>query len=193
MSYELIGESIKSAISIKLGEIFRTPVTQNGQQVTQNGQPVYTYPIRYKESITNMQYPSFHIIQVNTNITPLQTKVEGAFNKDLKRIQLDYLFNIQYRVAKDTELVSNLRQQLDGIGFILLTEFTEIDLERPVYTKNCRYEIVDGVLQFFCNITVYATNSQVNEEEMSDLSIEEQINELVIPDQTEETNNEEEE
>ena len=179
MSYELIGESVKSAISIKLGDIFKTPRTVNGQ-------PVYDYPIRYKESITNMQYPSFHIIQVNTSVTPLQTKYQGAFNKDLKRMQIDYLFNIQYRVASDTELVSNLRTQLDGIGFRLMTEFTEINLERPVYTKNCRYEIVDGVLQFFCNITVYATAEQVDEEEMNDLSIEEQLNELVIEQEEEE-------
>jgi len=158
MSYELIGESIKSAISVKLGQLFNNP-------------------IRYKENITNPQYPNFYIVQVSCNVTPMQTKYESALKKDLKRVKLDYLMNIKYRVAHDTETITNLRQQLDAVGIVLLAEFTEIDLERPVYTKNCRYEIVDGVLQFFCNLTVYATNYQVNDTDMETLDIEEQIEE----------------
>ena len=158
MAYELIGESIKSAISIKLGELFDNP-------------------IRYKESITKPSYPNFHIVQSSCNVTPMQTKVEGALHKDLKRIKLDYFMNIQYRIAQDTELITNLKQQLDAVGIKLLAEFTEIELERPVYTKNCRYEIVDGVLQFFCNITVYATNEQVDDIDMNSLNIQEQIEE----------------
>lgn len=155
MATELIGESVKSAISIKLGQLFNNP-------------------IRYKENVTNQQYPNFHIIQVSCNMTPQQTKHQGAVNKDLKRIRLDYLINIQYRVAEDTELITNLRQQLDAVNFVLLTEFTDINLGFPVYTKNCRSEIADGILQFFCNITVYATNDQVDEIEMNNLTIEEQ-------------------
>lgn len=156
MSYELIGESIKSAISIKLGQLFNNP-------------------IRYKENITKPQYPNFYISQLSCNITPQQTKVEGALDNDLKRVRLDYFMNIKYRVAEDVELITNLRQQLDAVSFTLLTEFTEIDLEYPIHLKNCRSEIVDGVLQFFCNITVYATNEQVDEVEMNDLAIEEEI------------------
>ena len=122
MSYEIIGESIKSAISIKLGELFDNP-------------------IRYKENITNMQYPNFHIIQVNSNTTARQTLTESALNHDLERVQLDYLINIQYRLAQNTETITNLRQQLDAIGLKLLAEFKEIDLDVPVYLTNKRYEI----------------------------------------------------
>lgn len=156
MSYEIVGESIKSAISLKLGELFNNPY-------------------RYKENVTNQRFPNFNIIQVNSSITPLQEKVEGALNKDLKRIAINYLMNIQYRVAENTESITNLRQQLDAVGLTLLAEFTHIDLDRPVYTTNCRYEIVDGVLQFFCNITVYATNNQVDEIGMNNLDIEEEL------------------
>lgn len=165
MSFEITGEAIKSATSIRLGEIFKVPTGQ----VDSKGNPTYTYPIRYKENITNQQYPNFHIIQVNSSITPRQTKYQGPLNNDLRRLQLDYLVNIQYRFAEDTEAVSNLRQQLDGVGLKLMAEFDHITLDKVVYTKNCRYEIVDGVLQFFFNITIFATTDQVNETKMNDL------------------------
>lgn len=158
MNYEIIGESVKSAISIKLGELFDNP-------------------IRYKENITNMQYPNFFIKQLNSNVTPLQTKVQGVLDKHLRRMQIDYLFNIQYRLASDTEIITNLRQQLDAIGFRLITEFTEIDLDIPVYTKDCRYEIVDGVLHFFFNITLYVLTEEVEEPDMNSLEIQEEIEE----------------
>ena len=156
MSYEMIGESIKSATSIRLGQLFNNP-------------------IRYKENITNQQYPNFHIIQVNTNVTPRQTSVESAFNHDKKRVQIDYLMNIQYRVANNLESVSNLRQQLEAVGLKLLTEFDSIQLDLPVWVKNKRYEIVDGILQFFFNVTVFATMEQQNEEIMGDMNLEENL------------------
>ena len=127
MGYEIIGETIKSATSIKLGEIFDNPK-------------------RYKENITNPQYPNFSIIQVNTNITPAGRT----------RLQLDYLMNIQYRVAENTESITNLQQQLDAVGLKLCAELTELDLELPTKTYNRYYEKVDGVCQMFFNITVYA-------------------------------------
>ena len=65
-------------------------------------------------------------------------------------------------VAENTETISNLRQQLDAVGFKLVTEFTELDLERPTKVNNAYYEIVDGVLQFFFNIDVFAV-PQINE------------------------------
>ena len=177
MRYEILGESLKSAISIKLGEIFRTPVMNGNQQAVQNGQPVYNYPIRYKENITSPSYPNFSIIQVNNSIISMQTYTESALNNDLERIQLDYLFNIQYRVAENTDAITNLRQQLDAIGLKLNSEFKYVTLGLPVYTKNRRYEIVDGVLQFFFNITIFATMEQQDDGTQGDLSINESIKE----------------
>lgn len=147
--YIIIGETIKSATSIKLGDIFKVASTVNGQTV-------YTYPKRYKENITNQTYPNFHIIQVQLNPTPEGISGIGTDNKYSNRVRLDYLVNVQYRVAENTETISNLRQQLDAVGFRLVTEFTELNLERPTKVKNSYYEIVDGVLQFFFNITVFA-------------------------------------
>ena len=150
MSYQIIGETIKSATSIKLGEIFNNTK-------------------RYKEHIANPTFPSFWIIQVAQDITP------AAIGND--RIQIDYLMNIQYRVAENTESITNLRQQLDDIGFKLCTELKELDLELPTKTKNRRYEIVDGVLQMFFNITVYAIPQTEDEIKMQELALNEYINE----------------
>ena len=149
MSYQIIGETVKSAISIKLGEIFNNPK-------------------RYKEHIENPVFPSFWIIQITQDITPM-----GIGNN---RIQIDYLMNIQYRVTSNTETLTNLRQQLDDIGFKLCTELTEINLELPTKTKNRRYEIIDGVLQMFFNVTVYAIPQTEEEIKMQELELNQYIN-----------------
>lgn len=154
MAYQIIGETIKSAISLKLGEIFNNPY-------------------RYKENITKPKYPNFIIIQVDANATPKGLSgTSNTLNTKRNRIQLDYSFNIQYRVAEDTELVHDLRQQLDDIGFKLLTNFTSINLEVPIKIKNARYEIVDGVLQFFFDITIFALPEIIDETVMGSLDSE---------------------
>lgn len=161
MSYQIIGETIKSATSIKLGEIFRTPTNQ----VDSQGNIIYNYPKRYKENITNQIYPNFHIVQVLQQATPAGQK----------RIQLDYLINVQYRVANNTEDITNLQQQLDEVGLKLISEFTELDLERPTKTKNRNYEKVDGVGQFTFNITVYAIPEEEPTIKMEELTLNEEV------------------
>ena len=158
MSYAVIGETIKSATSIKIGEIFKTASIVDGKTV-------YTYPKRYKENITNPQYPNFNIIQVNVN-------VEHAGKT---RLQLDYLINVQYRVAENTEVVSNLQQRLDEVGLKLCAELTELQLELPTKTKNRYYEKVDGVCQMFFNITVYANPETEESPKMQVLDFEENL------------------
>ena len=163
MSYEIIGETIKSATSIKIGEIFKVATNE----VDKQGNPIYTYPKRYKENIAKQTYPNFHIIQVNLDITP------AGIGND--RIQLDYLINVQYRVAENTEIITNLQQQLDNIGLKLCAELTELNLELPTKTKNRRYEKVDGVLQFFFNITVFAVPETEDEDKFKDYELIEEV------------------
>ena len=129
MGYEIVGESIKSAISIKLGQIF-------GNEIT-----------RYKEQVTNVKYPNFFINQVS--VTPT------ARGRD--RWEIDYLINIRYRHTEDTTAITNLEQKLDEVGLALCMQLTEINLELPVKTYNRSYEKVDGVCQFFCNIKIFVT------------------------------------
>ena len=146
MSYEIIGETIKSATSIKLGQIFNNPK-------------------RYKENITKQEYPNFHIKQITINITPAGRT----------RMQLDYLMTIQYRVAENTETITNLQQQLDAVGLKLCTELTELDLERPTKTKNRYYEKEDGVVHFFFNITVYTIPDTEDKIRMRNLDLNENL------------------
>ena len=160
MAYEIIGESIKSATSIKIGEIFKVPKTVNG--VT-----TYTSPKRYKEHITKQTYPNFHIIQPSLIVMP---KGIGT-----GRIQLDYVINVQYRVAENTESITNLQQQLDEVGLKLLTELTELNLELPVKTYNRNYEKIDGVGQFTFYVTVFATPEPQETVKFKDLDLTENI------------------
>lgn len=147
--YEIIGESVKSATSIKLGEIFGTDIK------------------RYKESVTNVQYPNFFIYQVSANITPTTRN----------RWNIDYLINIRYRYVQDVETVTNLEQNLDAMALDLMAQFTEIQLERPVKVRNARYEKADGVLQFFFNVTVMIKRQLTEDEKMRILTLNEKLKE----------------
>lgn len=146
MDYEIIGETIKSATSLKLGELFDNP-------------------IRYKENITNMKYPNFFIDQINLTISPAGRK----------RLQLDYLINIRYRIASDVQTVSNLQQKLDDVGLKLCSEFLVLDLERPTKTKNRYYEKNDGILQFFFEITVFAVPEEDNTIKQQKLKLNKEV------------------
>lgn len=145
--YKVIGESVKSAISIKLGEIF-------GEDTN-----------RYKEAVTKMLYPNFFIYQVSADITP----------NTVNRWHIDYLMNIRYRVAEDTTNITTLEQKLDEVALKLMAEFTEIQLERPVFVRNARYEKVDGVLQFFFNVTVRIQRELEEEPVQEKLNINEEV------------------
>lgn len=146
MSYEIIGETIKSATSIKLGEIFNNP-------------------IRYKEPIVNVKYPHFFITEVNLDIS----------HKGKDRLKLDYLINIRYRIASDLSTVTNINQQLDDVGLKLCANLTELNLELPTKTYNRTYTKDDGVLQFFFNITIYAKPETQEKPKFKDLIINEEV------------------
>jgi hypothetical protein len=146
MAYEIIGETIKSATSLKLGQIF--------EGVT-----------RYKEAVVNVKFPHFFIKEVSLDVT----------HKGKDRLQLDYLMNIRYRIAEDLSVVTNVNQQLDEVGLKLCTQLTELDLELPTKTKNRTYEKDDGVLQFFFNITIFAKPETEDEEKFKELELNEEV------------------
>ena len=173
MDYEIIGETIKSATSIKIGDIFKVATNQTDNQ----GNVIYTYPKRYKENVTSPTYPSFWIIEVNKSITPAGPSGQLAIERKSDRIQIDYLINVQYRVAANTETVTNLRQQLDAVGLKLCSELTELNLGKVVQTKNRNYEIIDGVGQFTFNVTVFATTKEEQLQFMRNFILDENIKE----------------
>lgn len=147
--YEVIGESIKSATSIKLGEIFGNIK-------------------RYKESVTNLQYPHFFIYQVSASINP-DTK---------NRWEIEYLINLRYRYAKDANTITNIEEKLDAIALQLLAEFTEITLDKIVRVTNARYEKTeDSVLQFFFNVKVRIQRELTEEQKMMILELNQKLKE----------------
>ena len=157
--YEIVGETIKSATSIKLGQIFDNIK-------------------RYKENITKPGYPNFHIVQVSLNGTPRGlTNRNSVTNVRVQRIQLDYIINVQYRVAENTETVTNLQQQLDDIGLRLCAWFNELDLELPTKVYNKNYDKYDGVGQFTFNIRVFATPEDIERIKMQELELNEEVKE----------------
>ena len=156
MAYEIIGETIKSAASIKLGQIFDNPK-------------------RYKENVTKPSYPSFWIVEVNLSVQNTNIDNQSVLNKEINRIRLDYLMNIQYRVAENTEGITNLQQQLDAVGLQLMSSFNELELELPVKVYNKSYEKVDGVGQFTFNVRVFAKPEIEQQQTMEDLSLSENI------------------
>lgn len=146
MAYEIIGETIKSATSLKLGELFDNPK-------------------KYKESVTKPTYPHFFISQINLQISPA--------GRD--RVKLDYLMNIRYRVAEDINTISNLQQSLDEVGLKLCAELLELDLELPTKTKARRYEKDEGVLQFFFEITVFAKPQTEEQKKFENYKLKEEV------------------
>lgn len=147
MAYEILGETIKSATSIKIGEIF-------GKDT-----------IRYKETVTNMKYPNFFISQPSLSITP----------KGKTRLQLDYLVNIRYRIASDLQTISTVNQKLDDVGLKLCSQLLVLNLERPTKTYNRYYEKDDGVLQFFFGITVFAEPEKDEIDKLKEYKLNEEV------------------
>ena len=145
--YEVVGETVKSATSVKLKEIF-------GKETK-----------RYKEAVSKMTYPNFFIHQLSAEIRP-DTK---------DRWYIDYFINIRYRYAKDISYINDLEQKLDEVALKLMTEFTEIQLERPVKVRNARYEKVDGVLHFFFNVSVQVQRQMEEPIRQENLKVKEEV------------------
>lgn len=147
MNYEIIGETVKSAFSKKIGQIFGNDT------------------IRYKETIANPIYPHFSISQLRISVT----------NLGRNRFELLYTINVTYRVAQDLGTVNNLEQKLDEVGYMLCTHLTEIDLGTPVKTLYKRYEKVDGNVQFMCDIRVRVKFAEEELEKMKQYSLNEEV------------------
>ena len=112
-------------------------------------------------------------MQVNLSQRPngLQGSRVIANKTLVKRMQLDYLCNVQYRYAADTETVSTIKQKLDEVGFKLNTEFDTINLELPVKIYNKNYEKADNIGQFTFNITIFAKSEEEIKQGMEKLQI----------------------
>lgn len=99
----------------------------------------------YEEAISNLRYPHFFIFKLTTDTE------EDNFN----RYYVNYFINIRYRVAPQPDFVTNLQKQLDAVGLELLSELELVELDGLYYRiQEPRIEKVDGMLQYYCNVSV---------------------------------------
>lgn len=149
MVSEIMGESIKSAISLKIRSNFA---------ITSGEPPITIYPTIYKEQVVQgMDKPSFFIWQMDVE----QKKLMG---NSYERV---YQMNVRYHPEEN-----NLRcyQTLADIGNKLLEYLTQIEVPiflgyhddegepiegmKPIRGSQMSFKIVDDVLQVFVTYVV---------------------------------------
>ena len=163
---EITGESIKSAIALKI---------KSGFAITSGSPPITIYPNIYKEKIVQgMEKPCFFIWVMDIS-------QEKLMRNNYMR---EYQMNIRYHPnEKDTKTYETLAD----IGNELLDKLTTIDVpiflgrygsdgepiedKKPIRGIQMSFEIKEGVLQFYVTYSIKA--KQVVEEvpEMESLEI----------------------
>ena len=148
---ELIGESIKSAIALKIRSSF---ATTSGQP------PVTTYPLIYKEKmVQEMTTPCFFIWTMDESQRQIMNNV----------YERDFQMNVRYHPS---EADLKAYETLTGVGHKLLEELLLIDVpiwlgryttvepivpieeKLPVPGKQMSFQIVDNVLQVYVSYKV---------------------------------------
>ena len=163
---EIMGESIKSAISLKLKSSF---AITNGQP------PITIYPTIYKEKIVQgMKKPCFFIWVMDVS-------QEKLMRNNYTR---DYQMNIRYHPE---EKDSKTYETLSDIGNKLLDKLTLIDVpiflgrydsdgepiedKKPVRGIQMSFEIKEDVLQFYVTYNIKAKQWIDKVPEMESLEI----------------------
>lgn len=157
MAGEITGETIKSAIAIKVHNTFA---------VTNGTPPITTYPTIYKEKIIqDMNKPCFFI-----------WIMEGGSEKRMNdNYDLTYQMNIRYHPKDHDEkayenlshIAIDLVEALSSIEVPILVN--DIPVDKKVRGTQITYEIVDGVLQFYVTYKLKAFIPQTSGPAMGDL------------------------
>lgn len=101
-------------------------------------------------SVNLLSFPNFFIQQLTLDTQPERRN----------HWWLNYLATIRYRHIDDPALAWDLQENLDRVSLTLMDKLTDIFWDDiPVVIRNPRTEKVDGVLHYFCNITVMAKKS----------------------------------
>ena len=105
----------------------------------------------YKERVINLRFPHFFVHQLT--LDTIENR-RGFW-------WLNYFINIRYRVAAEPDNVTNIQEQLDNVGLQILSNIKSITVSGLTKKlQSPRYEKVDGVLHYFCNITLQATEEE---------------------------------
>ena len=139
MSYgndiEILGETVKSAL---------------GAQLMANFPGV----IWYKDFVTNVRYPHFFLMQLTLSA---QEERRGKYF-------LRYLMTVRYRVEEEPSRNTTLHEALDAVGLRMLSGINNIVIAGiPMEVSGARYEKADGVLHYFCNVTLMVEHEQIEQ------------------------------
>lgn len=132
MPYELTGDSVTSNLVIRLREIFpRATVTRNAIAA---------------DLLTDEHYPFIVIDQLTVDSQEERNNFWW----------INYLLNIRYHVVADpSSIPGSLQMRLDEAAMMFLSELDTIYFgDMPVRLTGRRTEKVDGVLHFFCDVSV---------------------------------------
>lgn len=122
--------------------------------------------VPYSEAIPpqSLFFPNFHIQLI-------QLTINRQLSDDLYFV--NYFYTIKYRHANEPTLVTNLAQQLDNVGFALMTEFKHLVTPEGVHMRlrDQYYTKADGDLNFFFNLRFLIKKEEVEEVKMQNLHL----------------------
>lgn len=140
---QITGETVKSAISLKIRSAFAT---------SSGTPPVTLYPIIYKEKVVQgMVKPCFFVWTMD--VSPVK-RMNNSF-------ELLYQMNIRYEPSEDDEekykscmnAAVTLIEALSSINVPIDVDGKEV--LKQVYGRNMEFSITDDVLQFFASYTLH--------------------------------------
>ena len=139
---QITGETVKSAISLKIRSAFAT---------TSGVPPVTTYPTIYKEKVVQgMTKPCFFVWTMD--VSPVK-RMKNTF-------EILYQMNIRYEPREDDE--EKYKSCMD-VAMTLIEALSSIDVPidvdgaevlKRVYGRDMEFSITDDVLQFFASYTL---------------------------------------
>ena len=109
----------------------------------------------YKEAVTKPAYPHIFVHLLSA------TDDEDRRNRHF----ITYSFDLRYRVASDSSTDLRLEQDLDAMALRMMAGLNIIPCgDEKIRIEGKRYEKVDGVLHFFCGVTMQVMLADPEEE-----------------------------
>lgn len=153
MKKKIDGETVKSAIALKLRDFFKAS-QKDGTML---------YPRIYKEYIPEgFSLPCFFIWTIKVS------QKKRLRNRYTRSYRMDVQYHMENCIGKQYE-------ELSSIGHRLMECLKDIQIERPLRGKDADYVIEDGVLHFYIT---YALQGYFEEQEpvkQGQLSLKEHI------------------
>ena len=165
---EITGESIKSAISLKLRSSFAS---------TGGTPPITIYPTIYKEQvIQGFKKPSFFIWAIDVS----QEQLLG--NNYERLYQMNIRYHPEEKDLKTYETLAKIGNQiLEALNYIDVTidlgrkdaSGNPIEDTKAVKGKQMSFQIIDDILQVYVNYLIKGKFKEAEKPQMQDLTINE--------------------